>query len=243
MSAELYGTSIRHNIEQKAQKYKDIVFDKFIFVNVFYKDIRRAYIYKKAERLASALYLITPAFHDSLILKTKVERLAVRLTETASLSPSGLREGLSRELLELSSLLSIARTGSFLSPMNVDIIALEVRSLLAEVAEYEEPRIALAAHAALPRHAPAAPRARRERRELPSAQKDRAGIQGHLSDRQEAILSFIGAKEPVYLKDIARVVQGVSDKTIQRELSLLIEAGKVEKRGERRWSTYALAGA
>ena len=40
----------------------DFVLDKVIFSNVFDKDIRRIYIYRKSERLAKALHLITPAF-------------------------------------------------------------------------------------------------------------------------------------------------------------------------------------
>jgi hypothetical protein len=37
------------------------------------------------------------------------------------------------------------------------------------------------------------------------------------------------------------VVRGVSEKTIQRELSLLVLEGTVRKQGERRWTTYSLA--
>ena len=37
------------------------------------------------------------------------------------------------------------------------------------------------------------------------------------------------------------MVRDVSEKTIQRELQALVEAGKVTRTGERRWTTYSLA--
>ena len=54
-------------------------------------------------------------------------------------------------------------------------------------------------------------------------------------------MSLIKDKGRVSIKDITLVVRGVSEKTIQRELQGLIDAGRVAKLGERRWSTYSLA--
>jgi DNA-binding transcriptional ArsR family regulator len=54
-------------------------------------------------------------------------------------------------------------------------------------------------------------------------------------------MSVIQSKGKVSIKDISTLIRGVSEKTIQRELAALIEAGIVEKQGERRWSTYSLA--
>ena len=38
---------------------------------------------------------------------------------------------------------------------------------------------------------------------------------------------------------VAKVIKGFSEKTIQRELTALIQQGLVQKRGERRWSVYS----
>lgn len=82
------------------------------------------------------------------------------------------------------------------------------------------------------------------------------GHKGHISDtsreadvssaggngsRSEAIIAILSAKGPSYIKDISTLVHGVSEKTIQRELSSLVADGRVAKKGERRWTTYALA--
>lgn len=121
----------------------DFVLEKAIFSNIFEKDIRRVYLYKKAERLAKAIHLIGPAFISSGPLKDRLDRIAVGLVDAAVLPPMASREALSRELLALSSILGIARTGGMLSAMNADLIIREAHVLLAEAAEYEEPRLAL----------------------------------------------------------------------------------------------------
>lgn len=78
--------------------------------------------------------------------------------------------------------------------------------------------------------------------------KDHKGQRKHIKDKEEqskgqskrteAILEAVRKLKQVSIKDIAKVVKGYSEKTIQRELALLIQMGLVEKRGERRWSVY-----
>lgn len=236
----------------------DFVLEKSIFNNVFEKDIRRVFIYKKAERLAKAIHLITPAFTDSVSLRNRIDGIAVGLVD-AAIAPSGAaRTALARELLALSSVLSIARTGGLLSAMNAELIAHEAQVLLQEVAAYEEPRLFLdeaptlsgIAKKALSRESSESLRSVPAPRQ--GGQKSVAARKGHIKDtketvdgpvkdRREAILSVIRGKGRASIKDISTLIRGVSEKTIQRELAALISAGRVEKQGERRWSTYALA--
>lgn len=58
------------------------------------------------------------------------------------------------------------------------------------------------------------------------------------SERMSLILNFISKNKKASIKEIAGVVKGCSEKTIQRELAALIEQGLVRKVGERRWSLY-----
>lgn len=243
----------------------NFVLNKDIFSNVFDKDIRRVYLYKKAERLAKAIHLIAPAFKDAPALRERLEDIVLGLIDAAVLPPSESREGLSQELLTLSSVLSIARTAGLLSPMNVDLIGREARDLLQEVAEYEEPYLLLDEaptlsslakdiHAQTGRPvlgqlpAPVAPVMPRREPSPKPVRMDQGHTQGQISDksektdkRREAILAVLKTKGPVYIKDISTVVRGVSEKTIQRELQALVEAGKVKRSGERRWTTYSLS--
>lgn len=65
---------------------------------------------------------------------------------------------------------------------------------------------------------------------------------GNLEDKGQkrtlTILEVVKNNDGVSIKDISKVVQGCSEKTIQRELGVLIEQGVVVRKGERRWSTY-----
>lgn len=243
--------------------FDSFVLEKSIFSNVFQKDIKRVYIYKKSERLAKAMHLVTPAFALTPALHDRANRIAVSLIDAAILPPSESREALSRELLALSSLLAIAKTGGMLSVMNADVIAREAHSLLEEVAGYEEPRVTLPevpTLAELSREAVSRGGMVREREsasETVIAQKDKLPVErskghansvikdtkpaGALSPRQEAIISILSSKGPSFIKDISTVIRDVSEKTIQRELGALVESGKVTRTGERRWTSYALA--
>ena len=232
---------------------EDFVLEKSIFNNIFEKDIRRVFIYKKAERLAKAIHLIAPAFAESVSLRNRIDAIAIGLVDAAILPSGAARMALSRELLALSSVLSIARTGGFLSPMNAELIAREAHILLQEVAAYEEPRlfldetptlsgIAKKAFAREPMQRPIAGK----RHILPKvgslpAKKGIENISDTQKDRREAVLSVIKNNGKASIKDISTLIRGVSEKTIQRELLALIAAGRVLKQGERRWSTYSLA--
>lgn len=255
--------SQRTSYTSKDTRAEDFVLEKNIFSNIFEKDIRRVFIYKKAERLAKAIHLITPAFAEAVSLRNRVDAIAVGLIDAAILPPSGARAALSHELLALSSVLSIARTGGLLSAMNADLIAHEAQSLLQEVAAYEDPRVFLdeaptlagiAKQAALSQHAapraaaprpsspkvPAARPTERVEAKVKDISKGQAPEQTAVKDREAAVLSIIREKGEASIKDISMRFRDISEKTIQRELASLVLRGRVAKRGERRWSTYSI---
>jgi len=227
----------------------DFVLEKTIFNNIFEKDIRRVFIYKKAERLAKAVQLITPAFAGSVSLKNRIDAIAVSIIDAALMPLGAARAILSRELLALSSMLSLARTSGLLSAMNTEIVVREAHILLQEVASYEDPQLALGDAPTLSgiakstvsresnerKNSVSPPRVSREQ------VKDISDKKTRIKDRQEAILSVIKNKQKANIKDISTLIRGVSEKTIQRELGYLIDEGVVLKQGERRWSTYSLA--
>lgn len=243
----------------------DFVLEKSIFNNIFEKDIRRIFIYKKAERLAKALHLITPAFVESTCLRNRIDAIAIGLVDAAVVPLGASRLALSRELLALSSVLSIARTGGLLSAMNADLITHEAHTLLQEIATYEEPRLFLDESLSLSgiaksiqKHETQKPpksarppfrstqntpfrQTQSKDTNLKGHKKDNVDASfGHVKDRRDAILSVIRNKKKVSIKDISTLILGVSEKTVQRELSALVKSGLVRKQGERRWSVYSL---
>lgn len=60
---------------------------------------------------------------------------------------------------------------------------------------------------------------------------------GH-SPRMDKILQYVRENPNCSIKDIASVIKDCSEKTIQRELAVLIQEGLIKKVGERRWSVY-----
>lgn len=58
--------------------------------------------------------------------------------------------------------------------------------------------------------------------------------------RSETVLALFKRGGELTVKDVARALVGVSEKTAQRELASLVEAGTLKRTGERRWSTYSL---
>jgi DNA-binding transcriptional ArsR family regulator len=252
------GQNNKVSLTASASKTNDFVLDKDIFSNIFDKDIRRVYIYKKAERLAKALHAIAPAFASSAAMKERIDRIAVALVDAALEPPAAARAALSHELLTLSSMLSVARTGSLLSAMNADLITREARLLLQEVALYEEPRLAFDESPTLAGIARGAAQAPRTRHQVSNLKPKTSHLQpaihkGHISDikdkpagarnesRREAVVAVVREKGQAYIKDISTVIRGVSEKTVQRELQALVKEGILHKQGERRWTLYSLA--
>lgn len=251
-----------HKGHQSRPSNDNFVLEKGIFSNIFEKDIRRVYIYKKAERLAKAIHLVSPAFRASPALRNRMDGIAIGLVDAAILPPAAARDSMSRELLALSSVLSIARTGGLLSSMNAELISREAQQLLQEIATYEEPRLFLDDAPSLAELAKEAGSERvgsasravggqaAGRLGLPVPPADRAlNHKGHLKgqvkdktkDRREAIKSILKAKGPSHIKDISTLIRDVSEKTVQRELQALVDSGEVSRKGDRRWTTYALA--
>lgn len=219
---------------------------------VFKRDIKRVYIYKKTERLAKAIALISPAFTHAPSLKDRLERLAVSLIDAAILPPSDARNELSKELLALSSFLAVARSAGTLSHMNVELITHEAHTLLSEIAGYEEPRFSLEDSISLAELLHESEKVKgvtqtSQNTSIPSplvvhrkVPQQAVKKTGGYSQRQEAILSLIKDKGEVYIKDISTVLRDYSEKTIQRELSTLVLSGVLEKKGDKRWTTYSL---
>lgn len=63
---------------------------------------------------------------------------------------------------------------------------------------------------------------------------------GAKNKRIERIKDILSKGQKMTIKDIKKVISGCSEKTIQRDLSFMLEKGILAKEGERRWSKYYL---
>ena len=63
--------------------------------------------------------------------------------------------------------------------------------------------------------------------------KDLAG-----NERQDKIFAFLKDKEPLIIRDISAMFPELSQKTIQRDLNVLVDKGQIKRVGEKRWTKY-----
>jgi DNA-binding transcriptional ArsR family regulator len=235
--------------------------ERALFSSVFERDIRRLYFYKKAERLARAIAMVSPAFTD--LARERLEDASLGVVEGTIVFPRIDFQFVARHLLLITNILSGASARGQLSTMNAELISNEANSLLTELALYEEPLLALEESPSLEAMAQAYPDegfAPKVRPPAGSESRPSESI-GHIgqtvsnsasvhsnrdtepSARRAAILSLLGNAGPSYIKDIAGAVPGVSEKTVQRELAALVGEGVIVRKGDRRWTTYEIGEA
>ena len=205
------------------------------------------FVYKKTEKLATAIYMVTNLFSDAEPMKwnlrTKSSQMLSFIIGFKDILESREDE-FSREaktkVLEIVSLLEIAARSGLVSQMNFSILKSEFMNLIDFLAHFKK---GSGHYFDLERNffhvKPVAP---------PSIQEPTESSQGqpHVLDiykrtnRQNIIMNLLKRKDSLTIHEIAETISDCSEKTIQRELISLIKAGLVKKDGERRWSRYSL---
>lgn len=188
---------------------------------------------KKLERLASAIYLLTDFFDTQEPLRWKLRTLSADLISERIKDKSSI-------VKEILSLFSVAKTAGLVSEVNHDILARELIKPKYEV----EKSLGL-----MFPHEKAETAIKDKIHEYDKGQqsidrarslKDFGAISIKKNKRQDVILGLIRRKKEVMIKDISPVIDGCSEKTVQRELSAMIRAGLLKKVGDKRWSRYSL---
>lgn len=235
---------------------------------VFGNNHFHAFIFKKTEKLVSALYLVTSFVPENEPMRiTLREKSLYLLSDTMSLrtlSHKLLPPAISTvvaTILEITALLEIGKDSGYVSEMNASVLKEEYLALGTmlkrkgsgitpqgiEITEeiLAVPDMYLAQ--LYPNHAYG-----EEGSQKHTAQTQKShtvttkGIaseyktQARYSDRKQHILKLIKIKGTVSIKDVATEVRDCSEKTLQRELLSLVKVGILKKKGEKRWSTYSL---
>ncbi len=206
----------------------------------------------KSEKLASAVYLITGFFNDLEPIKWKLRTLA---TEMISLSILFNGENVKDKeitiaelrgfVLQISKYFSVARNAGLISADNNHLMQEELKkysnalgyptsfsdflntdSSKSRVANIEKTLII------------------RDKIESKSSEKS-LGMFGAVSvkknSRRSIIIGILKRKKEIMIKDVSPLINGCSEKTIQRELSNMVHSGVLKRIGEKRWSRYSLA--
>ncbi|MFA6094486.1 MAG: hypothetical protein WC757_01195 [Candidatus Paceibacterota bacterium] len=277
---------------------------KEVSLSVFNGDAGSAFIYKKTERLATALYLITNFFSDNEPMKWNMRSASSTILSDilTAMSISGTGSGFSlvsvkKGITHLATLVEIAHTAGLISPMNHTILLREFTALINLVDKKEasetigvnpmafgesffhvkKPEINsthadvsavreeerkvikdnfmpsqkvsfISREQSRPAEAPFVSSSTSVKKTFtqniaPARPAHVSPVEEKKTKRVTAILALVTRKSKVSVKDIADVVKGCSEKTLQRELLALVAEGVLKKEGERRWSTYSLAFA
>lgn len=208
------------------------------------------FISKKTEKLASAVYLITGLFSDSepmkWTLRKKVSELLSFILTYKNIRQSEFPSfvmGVNTRIQEVVSLMDVCVLGGLLSQMNFSIIEKEFSNLVALISNYKH--ITDSSNGIIPNSFFDTTNYISNNHEYhTSTIKDIGSVKDtnafKSNNRQGIILGLLKKKKDLSIKDIATIIKDVSEKTIQRELVSLIEAGVITKTGERRWSKYSL---
>lgn len=171
--------------------------------------------------------------------------LRMLMTYTDVLRASGYISDSNMELLKAACarLVSLMRSGEQSSLSEVHVLS---EDLLGKGHEYVREEItqdtpALRAPKTAPRHT----NPTQHEHALPSVAVNKhkaVHTQKGNNERRTALLAVIESRGAVTIRDLASVVPGISEKTIQRELQAMIQDGILKKEGDRRWTTYSKRG-
>jgi DNA-binding transcriptional ArsR family regulator len=233
-------------------------FHEFAIKSILFKGHTDLYLcYLKAEKVAHVLSVLqTRSAADAAKSLDGLVSAASRLPETVVHFAAGEID-ITVVLADIFSLISatrLAATQLFIAKENSAILAGEYEQLADKIAGgirlspfLNEEDFLLPSLPQVEGFLPLLPSS--ETLPLQSPIKDIKGQEKVIKDKQPStqgqskraglILEFVRKHKNVSIKDIAKVIKGFSEKTIQRELSSLIQQGLVEKRGERRWSIYS----
>ncbi len=211
--------------------------------SLYLSDSDFEFMKERLEKVSLVIYYISKEWSDQEPLKKSIRQVAIDCALIAQrkepFSPEALQKlahGFTIQKDKLEPLLSLAVSAGFLSSSARDafkeeLVALEARfsvSFARALLPAPTPRVA---------EPPRAPRAKEGSFSGASHVSPDRG-KGSAPLRQDQILSALSNGVEYSIRDIVGAVPGVSEKTIQRELSRLVATGVLVKKGERRWSTY-----
>lgn len=211
-----------------------------------------SYVRRKAERLSTALHLITDHLDrdDSITRLLRESGLSLIKDVSLLVVEPGTKVKAHARVSEILSFLAVAYQCGYISEGNFRLIESEYQELEHFILAQGDQFFGTL----FPKSFFQVPfREEKIERQLPTPQRQQTktasalapsprgtGASGQAS-RKDIILDLLKTKDRVNVKDVAEVITDCSDKTLQRELLGLVETGVLVKEGERRWSTYRLA--
>lgn len=237
---------------------KDISINDNNFQKLLHNDSYYQYIFKKTEKIVAVVFYILNNIEIDKKSETHTSNLASKAhfahenaLRTLEMKPANAREVLeqfAQSLIGLESTLNILAAVNVLAPEVISTVTAEIGSVLRGLNQYMLPEQGFRSTIFTDASPAPAYRARSTRgvSVSPGASSSAlktAGTTASLpttNDRRTRIATILEAKGEATIKDISDIISDVSEKTVQRELNAMIDEGKVQRQGERRWSRYIL---
>ncbi|MEK9176822.1 MAG: hypothetical protein AAB923_00845 [Patescibacteria group bacterium] len=214
---------------------------------IFFSNDYHTFIIQKTEKLASALYVMTGFIAVEEPVRLKLRTCALDLiTHTCDsnrFQEKGTEQFVSR-CAEIGTILETAIKAGLVSRMNAELICNEYASL-AHFVRNNQSKISDQSRSgrsgpmtALSLKSPMedGPFQNYGRERTFKGQK--TVTKKRQLDRRTSILNIFKNKDKISIKDAVSLINGCSEKTIQRELIALVRDGVLVKEGARRWTTY-----
>lgn len=238
-----------------------ILEDYRVQTNPFGGNVSGENSYRRAERIVSALHLVTNHVSEEEPLRSSVRSLGVRLLGRMLELRSGFRIATSErgqsvlaEIREGISLVRLLAISGYISTQNAQaivealddlgsLIVVSQRSNLAEQVIFTRAELTPPTQSDMSYTKPI--QQNRTERKVYIPQKDKLANQrntSNSSERGERIMDILRVGGILGIKDISMNLPQYSEKMIQRELVDLVESGRVNKTGEKRWSRYQIKG-
>lgn len=238
-------------------------------LSLFFEDNLKIFLFKKTEKIALALYLMTNHLSDKESLKTNIRELANNLIKDIISLNSGQKGNmafikLKEDFLSVNTYLNLASVSGLISNQNINIISDEILRLNKDIQGHKEnlnsiselkrsffvveskiksENFNLVDKGQNTNKGHLIPHS--EQNVLKKDEKNQEFDKGHIEEkknnyRTEEIMKIIKDNGKVTIKDISLIIKDCSEKTIQRELLKMVSLNLIKKEGERRWSTYSI---
>jgi len=255
----------KKDIESK-RTFSDYIKTPDVKTDVFGQNISGEEVFKRSERILSALYLLTNGIDAREPIRTSIRTKAHVLLDQSMSLRSGMRtrddervRALLASMRELVSYTHVLFVGGYTSQHNAQIMTQALDELGQFILTASQSRLAegyalrrndlvptrepsVPQHTASSQAAPALPAAvqQKDAQSRPVTRPKRVDKEDAQNERRETILHILRRGGTLGIKDISSQIVGCSDKTVQRELAVLAESGLIRKEGSKRWVRYSI---
>ena len=212
-------------------------------VRVYEQEIR-----KKVIELTTAVCRVTDTFPKDEILKTTLKEQALKILQITShfagMGKKSEGEKVLAEIAVIYSYLEVSKRLGLNNPLNFDVLNRGYKTLediitvMSLSTEFKKEFVSAIDHATTKKEA------RNNSRIIdskePLKRQETASKKTDINKRQRMILEHLKEKHRAKVSDFFTVFDGLSPKTIQRDLQNLVERHILAKDGEKRWTTYTL---